>query len=106
MGALNNLIPFTLIYWGQTQIDSGLASIFNAAAPVFTVLLAHYLTTDEKMTWSKGGGVAAGFGGVAFLIGPEALSRFGRANAQPIGHRCGKDVISVCRYLWKTHGAL
>ncbi|MEC8773256.1 MAG: EamA family transporter [Pseudomonadota bacterium] len=57
-------------------MDSGLASIFNAATPVFTVLLAHYLTTDEKMTWSKGGGVAVGFGGVAFLIGPEALSRF------------------------------
>ena len=74
MGALNNLIPFTLIVWGQTQIDSGLASIFNAATPLFTVLLAHYLTTDEKMTWSKGGGVAVGFGGVAFLIGPEALS--------------------------------
>ena len=50
MGAQNNLIPFTLIVWGQTQIDSGLASIFNAATPLFTILLAHYLTTDEKMT--------------------------------------------------------
>ena len=70
MGALNNLIPFTLNYWGQTQIDSNSALIFSGAAPLFTVLLAHYLTTDEKMTWSNRGGVAAGFGGAAFLIGP------------------------------------
>ena len=35
MGALNNLIPFTLIVWGQTEIDSNLASIFNAATPSF-----------------------------------------------------------------------
>jgi len=73
MGALNNLIPFTLIVWGQTRIDSGLASIFNAATPLFTVVFAHYLTSDEKMTWSKACGVAVGFGGVVFLIGPEAL---------------------------------
>ena len=70
MGAQNNLITFTLIVWGQTQIDSGIASKINAATPLFTVLLAHYLTTDEKMTWAKRGGVAAGFGGAAFLIGP------------------------------------
>ncbi len=38
MGALNNLIPFSLIFWGQTHIGSGLASILNATTPLFTVL--------------------------------------------------------------------
>lgn len=38
MGVLNNVIPFTLIVWGQTQIASGLASILNAATPIFTVV--------------------------------------------------------------------
>ncbi len=38
MGALNNAIPFTLIVWGQTRIDSGVASILNATTPIFTVL--------------------------------------------------------------------
>ncbi|MCH6587028.1 MAG: ATP phosphoribosyltransferase regulatory subunit, partial [Proteobacteria bacterium] len=50
MGALNNLIPFSLIVWGQVTIDSGLASILNATTPLFTVVLAHLLTRDERMT--------------------------------------------------------
>ncbi len=53
MGALNNLIPFSLIFWGQTQIASGLASILNATTPLFTVLLAHLLTRDERLTPGK-----------------------------------------------------
>ncbi|MBT4891006.1 MAG: DMT family transporter, partial [Rhodospirillales bacterium] len=48
MGFLNNVIPFTLIIWGQFYIASGLASIFNATTPLFTVIVAHFLTTDEK----------------------------------------------------------
>ena len=50
MGLLNNVIPFSLIVWGQTHIGSGLASILNATTPLFTVLLAHWLTRDERMT--------------------------------------------------------
>src|SRR5450432_1720336 len=41
MGALNNAIPFSLIFWGQTRIDSGLTAILNAMTPIFTVILAH-----------------------------------------------------------------
>lgn len=77
MGALNNLIPFTLIIWGQKTIDSGLASIFNAATPLFTVLLAHILTADEKLNWYKGIGVVLGIAGVAVLIGPDAFDGLG-----------------------------
>jgi drug/metabolite transporter (DMT)-like permease len=73
MGALNNLIPFTLIVWGQTEIDSNLASIFNATIPLFTVLLAHFLTADERLNWHKGLGVVIGIAGVAVVIGPDAL---------------------------------
>ena len=50
MGLLNNVIPQTLIVWGQTQIPSGLASILNATTPLFAVLVAHFFTSDEKMT--------------------------------------------------------
>jgi drug/metabolite transporter (DMT)-like permease len=53
MGLLNNVIPFSLIVWGQTQISSGLASILNATTPVFTVIVAHLLTPDEKMTGNR-----------------------------------------------------
>ncbi|MCH8685975.1 DMT family transporter [Pedomonas mirosovicensis] len=77
MGLLNNLIPFSLIVWGQTQIASGLASILNATTPLWAVIVAHVLTADEKLTGNRLIGVIAGFLGVVVMIGPEALSGFG-----------------------------
>ena len=76
MGALNNAIPFSLIVWGQTRIDSGIASIFNATTPIFTVLLAHLLTTDEKLTIRKLLGVFIGFLGVCIMMVPEIKDGF------------------------------
>jgi len=73
MGALNNVIPFTLIVWGQTAITGGLAAILNATTPLFTVVLAHRLTRDERLTPGKLSGVVIGFLGVALMIGPQAL---------------------------------
>ena len=77
MGALNNVMPFSLIMWGQTQIASGLAAILNAATPLFTVLLAHALTADEKLRPGRLLGVLLGLGGVATLAGPAALAGLG-----------------------------
>lgn len=79
MGGLSNLIPFSLIVWGQTHIDSGLASILNATTPLFTVVLAHFLTADEKLTGGRILGIGLGFLGVVTLIGPEALLGAGAA---------------------------
>lgn len=69
MGMLNNLIPFTLILWGQGQIASGVASIINATTPLFTVLVAHVFTADERLTPMRAAGVIAGFAGVAVMLG-------------------------------------
>ncbi|MDF0750944.1 DMT family transporter [Marinobacter sp. 71-i] len=73
MGFLNNMVPFSLIVWGQAHISSGLASILNASTPFFTVVAAHYLTSDEKMTGRRLAGVVLGVAGVVFMIGLEAL---------------------------------
>lgn len=73
MGVLNNAIPFSLIAWGQTSIDSGLASIFNATTPVFGVILAHFFTQDERLTRSRSLGVIFSLLGVIMLMGPSAL---------------------------------
>ncbi|WP_294929932.1 DMT family transporter [uncultured Paracoccus sp.] len=73
MGLLNNAIPFSLIVWGQQHIASGLASILNASTPLFTVVFAHFLTVDEKMTGGRLAGVALGCAGVAVMIGLDAL---------------------------------
>jgi drug/metabolite transporter (DMT)-like permease len=77
MGLLNNVLPFVLIVWGQHRIASGLASILNATTPLFTVLVAHVLTPDEKLTPLKGAGVIVGFVGAAVMIGPDALGGLG-----------------------------
>lgn len=80
MGILNNVIPFTLIVFGETRITSGLASILNATTPLFTVIAAHFLTTSERLTWGKAVGVLFGIVGVAVLIGSDALSGLGRGD--------------------------
>jgi drug/metabolite transporter (DMT)-like permease len=74
MSILNNVIPFTLIVWGQSHIASGLASILNATTPLFTVIVAHYLTADEHLTGQKFAGVIVGFIGVAVMIGVAAMA--------------------------------
>ena len=79
MGLLNNMIPFSLIVWGQTHIASGLASILNATSPLFAVIVAHTFTDDEKATGGKLAGLLFGFIGVATIIGWENL--FGPGSA-------------------------
>ncbi|MDV7106354.1 DMT family transporter [Vibrio sp. TH_r3] len=82
MGLLNNVIPFALIVWGQTQIASGLASILNAATPIFTVVVAGILLPDERPTPLKLIGVVLGFVGVAVMIGVPALGNESNLLAQ------------------------
>lgn len=77
MGLLNNLIPFLLIVWGQTQISAGLAAILNATTPLFTVIAAHFLLADEKASPQKAIGVCLGFIGVIFILGPNLISELG-----------------------------
>lgn len=77
MGFLNNVVPFTLIVWGQAHVASGVASILNATTPLFTVIVAHFLTSDEKMTGSRLLGVAMGFAGVIVMIGGDSLHGLG-----------------------------
>lgn len=77
MGLMNNLIPFSLIFWGQTRIASGLAAVLNSTTPLFAVVLGHLLTEDERLTPNRLSGVILGVGGVAVMIGPRALSGLG-----------------------------
>jgi drug/metabolite transporter (DMT)-like permease len=77
LALLNNCLPFALFGWGQTHIASGLASILNATTPIWGVVVAHFLTHDERMTPRKIAGVLLGFGGVAVMIGPSLLSSLG-----------------------------
>lgn len=74
MGTLNNLVPFSLIVWGQTYLASGVASIFNATTPFFAVVLAHFFTRDEKMTANRIAGTVLGIAGVCVIVGPGVFA--------------------------------
>ena len=71
LGLFNNALPFVLIFWGQTHIASGLAAILNATTPLFTVLVAHVATADDKLTRARFAGLVSGFIGVVIMIGPD-----------------------------------
>lgn len=76
MGLLNNVIPFSLMAWGQLHIETGLTSILNAATAIFGVIAAAIFFADERLTARKAAGVTLGFFGVATAIGLSALTQF------------------------------
>ncbi len=78
MGGLNNLVPYSLIAWGQQEITASLASIFNATTPLFTIVLAHFLCKDEKLGKRKLSGIFLGLCGVIVMVGTQALAGIGQ----------------------------
>jgi drug/metabolite transporter (DMT)-like permease len=77
LGLTNIAIPFALITWGQESIDSGVASILDATVPLFTILLAHFMLDDDKMTTPKVLGLLVGFAGVVVLMSKDIGASLG-----------------------------
>ncbi|HEX9674818.1 MAG TPA: DMT family transporter [Anaerolineales bacterium] len=76
VAVLNTALPFTLISWGETRIDSGIAAILNGSMPLFVLVLAHFWLQDERITWMRLAGLLAGFGGVGLIVGLGAAGVF------------------------------
>jgi drug/metabolite transporter (DMT)-like permease len=77
LGVLQSAVPFALIAWGETRIDSALAAILNGTMPLFTILIAHVWLHDDRITPARLVGLVVGFGGVVVLgsrdLGPEGF---------------------------------
>lgn len=73
----NNVVPFSLIFAGQTALGAGVASVLNATTPFWTLILANALTSDEKLSWNKLAGIGLGIAGTAVMIGPGLLAGLG-----------------------------
>lgn len=71
VGIFNSVIPYTLISWGEERISSGLAAILTSLVPLFTVVFAHFVTQDERLSVTKLAGVSVGFIGVIVLSMPQ-----------------------------------
>jgi len=74
VGLTNVAIPFFLISWGEQSIDSAVASILDATVPLFTILIAHYLLRDDKITFPKALGLLIGFAGVVVLMSKALIN--------------------------------
>jgi drug/metabolite transporter (DMT)-like permease len=77
LGLLMNVIPFSLLFIGQTVLGAGVESILNATTPIWTVVVAAVLTVDEKVTLNKLAGILLGIFGLIVMIGPGALTGLG-----------------------------
>lgn len=77
MGVINNVIPFSLIFAGQTQLGAGIASVLNATTPFWTAILANLMTADEKLSWHKTVGILLGIAGTAVMVGPGVVAGLG-----------------------------
>ena len=71
LGIVNSAIPFTLIAWGETHIDSGVAAIANASTPIWVAVFAIPFLPSERPTGIKLAGIVLGLLGVAVLAGGE-----------------------------------
>ncbi len=98
LGALRAAIPISLIVWAETQIDSGLASILNSTSPIFTMIVAHLLLKDEKLTSAKVIGVSVATLGIVVMIGADALQGLGLqvlAQLAMLGATCSYGFAAV-----------
>jgi drug/metabolite transporter (DMT)-like permease len=77
MGLFNNVIPFSLIVWGESKVAPGLAAVLNATTPFFAVIVAHLSTQNEKLTWNRMAGAIIGLLGVGALVGYDAIKSLG-----------------------------
>jgi drug/metabolite transporter (DMT)-like permease len=104
VGLLNTAVPFWLLSWGETRIDSGLASIIQASVPIFNALLAFGFFHEQRVTGRRLVGVAVGFVGVALLVGAQpqakilgALAVVGMATCYAAGGLLTKHHLSEVR---------
>nr|WP_255607475.1 DMT family transporter [Phyllobacterium sp. 2063] len=77
LGLLMNVIPFSLLFIGQTVLGAGVESILNATTPIWTVVVAAIFTVDERVTFNKVGGILLGISGLVVMIGPGVLTGLG-----------------------------
>ena len=75
VGLVNTAVPFWLLSWGETRIDSGLASIIQASVPIFNVVLAFAFFREQRVVGAQLVGVVVGFVGVALLVGAQPAAR-------------------------------
>ena len=75
LGLNNAALPFWLVAWGETHVDSSIAAIAQSSVPIFNLLIALRVLPHERVAPSRALGLAAGLAGVALVTGlhPQGL---------------------------------
>ncbi len=89
---VNTVMPFLLITWGENSIDSGLASVLNSTTPLFSILFAHALLHDDRISLGKLLGLGTGFLGVVLL----GLRTADPTHANSLGGQLAVVLASLC----------
>ena len=69
LGALNAGVPFWLVAWGETRIDSSIAAIAQATVPMFSLLIGFRFLRHERIGPTRIGGLVLGLIGVIIVAG-------------------------------------
>ena len=102
LGIVNTVLPFAFITWGETQIESGLASVLQGTAALFTLLVAHFAFADERITLRKIIGLVIGFLGVVVLASRSTAEA--GSNTDSTLHVLGQLAIVVASFCYALGG--
>lgn len=102
LGIVNTVFPFALITWGETRIESGLASVLQATSALFSLVVAHFVFVDERITWRKVAGLSAGFLGVVVLASRSTGQT--TVGITPAMHLLGQMAIVVSSLCYAVGG--
>ncbi len=103
LGIVNTIFPFVLITWGEIHIESGLASVLQGTAALFTLVVAHFSFADEHITIRKLIGLFAGFAGVAVLAGRTSAET--SSSSPALFHLLGQVAIMLASFCYALGGA-
>jgi drug/metabolite transporter (DMT)-like permease len=103
LGVVNTVVPFALITWGEQYIESGLASVLQGTAALFTLLIAHFVFADERITTRKIFGLVMGFLGVVILAS-RSTGEEGALTGNALLHLLGQLAIVAASFCYGLGG--
>lgn len=104
LGVVNTVFPFVLITWGEKYIESSLAAILQGTAALFTMVVAHFVFVDERMTPRKVAGLVIGFIGVVILASRSTTATGEVIPVDPTLHLLGQLAIVAASFCYALGG--
>ena len=66
-GVLMFAVNYTLLFWAELHVSSGLAAVLQATIPIFGIMFAHWMLPDEPLRLPRLAGAIIALGGVTVI---------------------------------------